>query len=224
MSEILDSYERFIKTFKINKEELYEFGISETILPPIELVSQYWEDLKKRIFNNGVVTIRGYGRDAKGTSLYFGLYKHIMNNENIKKDATNNNGPQRIISKLTGYKRNVNLFNYQVSHIFGKTKNIFLFEAPWNIAFVPKIIDPFTGHETMGIWPKEYQVKFSTYASEIYGEFINDYNQLVTEANIVDGILEYISELKNQLGMTMEVLRFEKDVQVELSTIGMYIH
>lgn len=64
---------------------MYEFRINETILPPIKLVAQYWDDLKKRIFSNGEVTIRGYGRDAKGTCLYLGLYKYLMNNENVKK-------------------------------------------------------------------------------------------------------------------------------------------
>ncbi|AET69328.1 hypothetical protein Desor_3879 [Desulfosporosinus orientis DSM 765] len=95
--------------FNIDKDEMYQFGITETILPPIDLVAQNWEEVKKRIFNN----------------------------TNVKKDATNSVEPQKIISRLTGYKRNTNLFNYQVSHIFGKTKNIFLFEAPWNIALVP---------------------------------------------------------------------------------------
>jgi len=108
--------------------------------------------------------------------MYLDMYKCILNNENVKKDATNNLELQKIISQLTGHKRNVNLFNYQVSHIFGKTKNVFLFEALWNIALVPKIIDPFTGHETKGIWSVEYQKKFSAYASEIYVEFIDEYN------------------------------------------------
>jgi len=219
MLDKMDSYERFLRTLNIDKNELFEFGISETILPPIDLVAQSWGDLKKRIFNNGVVSIRGYGRDAKGTSMYIDMYKYILNNENVKKDATNNLEPQRIISRLTGYKRNINLFNYQVSHIFGKTKNIFLFEAPWNIALLPKIIDPFTGHETKGIWPEEYQEKFSDHASDIYAEFIDDYNDLITKSKIDDGIKVYIRELKNKEGSTREIIQFEKDVMNELTPI-----
>ena len=207
--------------FNIDKDEMYQFGISETILPPIDLVAQNWEELKKRIFNNGAVKIRGYGRDAKGTELYIGLYKQLFNNTNVKKDATNNIEPQKIISRLTGYKRNRNLFNYQVSHIFGKTKNIFLFEAPWNIALVPKIIDPFTGHETKGIWPKEYQEKFLSYSSELYKEFIEEYNHLISGTDVIEGITDYINNLKEQTAMTKEVLQFEKDVIGELSIIEM---
>lgn len=44
MKEKRDSYERFIKTFDIDKIKLYEFGINDTILPPIELVAEYWEN------------------------------------------------------------------------------------------------------------------------------------------------------------------------------------
>ncbi|MHC1731946.1 MAG: hypothetical protein AB9888_07975 [Bacteroidales bacterium] len=205
--------------FNIDKDELYEFGINETILPPIDLVAENWENLKKRIFNNGKVSIRGYGRDAKGTALYLGLYKYLFNNGNVKKDATNNVEPQKIISRLTGYKRNINLLNYQVSHIFGRTKNIFLFEAPWNIAFIPKIIDPFTGHETKGTWPLEYQERFYTYSREIYKEFIDEYNQLITRSDISEGIVKHIDNLKKKEGLTKEVLQFEKDALVELSSI-----
>lgn len=220
MPDTIDSYQKFIEAFNIDKEELYSFGIRETILPPIEKVSQHWEELKKRVFNNGTVRIRGYGRDAKGTHLYTGLYKHLFNNENVKKDGTNNAVPQKIISQLTGYKRNCDLFNYQVSHIFGKTKNIFLFEAPWNIALVPKIIDPFTGHETKGVWPEEYQERFLAYAGEKYAAFIAEYNQLISRPEIIEGMLEYIDGLKKIDGSTKEILQFEKDVMLELTPIG----
>jgi hypothetical protein len=219
MLDIKDSYQNFFETFNINKDELYEFGIRETILPPIDQVTLIWEELKKKIINNEKVTIRGYGRDAKGTNMYTDLYKHLFNNENVQKDPTNNAVPQKIISQLTGYKRNVNLFNYQVSHIYGKTKNIFLFEAPWNIAFVPKIIDPFTGHETKGLWPEEYQARFIEFATDRYINFIDEYNELISSPEIVQGILEYINNLKRFEGETKRILQFEKDVMLELSPI-----
>lgn len=223
MKEIVDSYDRFLTKFNINKDELYQFGISETILPPIDLVAKRWDELKNRIYNNGTVRIRGYGRDAKGTDLYIGLYRYLFENTNVKKDSSNNAEPQKIISQLTGYKRNTDLFNYQVSHIFGKTKNLFLFEAPWNIAFVPKLIDPFTGHETKGVWPKEYQKLFLEYASGIYGKFIEEYNQIISRDVIIEGISAYIDTLKSQDSISRDILlQFEKDVRNELSVIDVY--
>ena len=198
--KVIDSYERFMRNFNIGKDDFYKFGINETILPPIDLVRKNWEDLKKRVFNNGSVKIRGYGRDAKGTELYIGLYKHVFNNYNVTKDPTNNAEPLRIITELTGYKRNKNLFNYQVSHIFGKTKNILLFEAPWNVAFIPKLYDPFTGHEAKGIWPEEYQDRFLSYICIEYKEFIDEYNQIILEAKILSKVSEYILNCKRQAG------------------------
>ncbi|MEH6957593.1 hypothetical protein [Neobacillus drentensis] len=154
--------------------------------------------------------------------MYTGLYKYIYNNEYVKKDPTNNAVPQKIISQLTGYKRNTNLFNYQVSHIFGKTKNIFLFEAPWNSALVPKIIDPFTGHETKGVWPEEYQARFSEYATEKYSDFIDEYNELISKSQVSQGIEVYIANVRRSEGETKRILQFEKDVMLELAPIKNY--
>ena len=82
-----------------------------------------------------------------------------------------------------------------------------------------KIIDPFTGHETKGTWPLEYQERFYTYSREIYKEFIDEYNQLITRYDISEGIVNHIDNLKKKEGLTKEVLQFEKDALVELSTI-----
>lgn len=219
MLEKIDSYEKFIKKFNIDKNDLFEFGIRETILPEKDLVDQNWKELKKRIYNNGVVSIRGYGRDAKGSYLYTDMYKEIFNNENIKKDGASNTEPTKIISELTGYKKNKTLFNYQVSHIFGKTKNIFLFEAPWNIAYIPKIIYPLTGHETKGFWPQEYQKLFIANITQKYAEYIDEYNNLITQPEIKEKINLYLQNLKTRENSTKEILRFEKSVMEELAPI-----
>jgi hypothetical protein len=217
--EAMDSYDRFLSHFNINKEDLYEFGLNETIFPPYEKVDTYWKDLKDRIFNNGKVYIRGYGRDAKGTELYIELYKHLFNNTNIHKDPTNNLIPQKLIQELTGYKRNENLFNYQVSHIFGLTKNVFMFEAPWNIVWVPKLIDPFTGHETKLHWPVEYQKAFLTMVSKKYKAYIDDFNNIVEKESITEGIKEYCEFLKVKNGHSRLLDQFQSDALKEFDQI-----
>jgi hypothetical protein len=214
-----DSYERFLTHFNIKKEDLYMFGLNETIFPPYEKVETYWRDLKDRVFNNGKVYIRGYGRDAKGTELYIGLYKHLFNNTNIHKDPTNNLIPQKLIQELTGYKRNENLFNYQVSHIFGKTKNVFMFEAPWNIDCVPKLIDPFTGHETKGQWPVEFQHVFLEMVNRKYKPFIEDFNHIVEKYKITERIKEYCEFLKVKDGHSKVLEQFQSDALKEFENI-----
>lgn len=156
----MDSYIKFFQNFGIDINSAFSWGIENTIFPSMDIVEKAWRELLAKITNNQTVYIRGYGRDAHATHLYFDFYKYLFNNECVKKDPTNNAIPQRNIEKFTGLKRNRDIFNYQVSHIFGRTKNIFLFEAPWNIAYVPKIMDPFTGHEAKGDLPLKYQAMF----------------------------------------------------------------
>lgn len=194
----LDSYQIFAKTFNITKSDFYKFGLDETIYPKDELIDVYWTELKDRLFNNNRVYIRGYGRDAKGTDLYKEFHLNIFGNQNIFKDPTNNSVPQRLIESLTGLKRNEHLFNYQVSHIFGMTRNGLMFECPWNIVLVPKIIDPLTGHESKGDWQKEYKEIFMNYIHSKYAKYIEDYNQICIKLDFQGKIEKFVLEkLKN---------------------------
>ena len=107
------------------------------------------------------------------------MYKDVFRLD-IKFDSTNNDQPSRKIQKLTGYRKNKTIFNYQVSHVFGKTKNIYCFTAPWNIVFIPKILDPLTGHEAIG----DYVIEFKRlFWNKIYTKFeveVNNYNEIIS--------------------------------------------
>lgn len=193
-SKAVDSYECFLKKFNIIKSDFYKFGLEETIYPPTEEIEEYWNELKKRVLNNEKVYIRGYGRDAHGTELYKKFHIKVFGNEKIFKDSTNNSKPQRLIEKLTGFRRKKTLLNYQVSHIFGMTRNALMFEAPWNIALVPKIIDPLTGHESNGMWAKEYQELFFKNMHNKYAKYIDEYNLIASKYNFENKIKEFVSE------------------------------
>ena len=191
-----DSYEKFLKNFGINKKAFYDFGLESTIYMPDEKVAQYWEVLKKRVLKNEEVFIRGYGRDAKGTNIYINFHKEVVGNERIIKDPTNNTRPQKLVEELTGLKRKKQLLNYQVSHVFGMTRNAFMFEAPWNIVLVPKIIDPLTGHESNGEWAEEYQKLFYERIHDKYRKYICEYNQLIMELSIQEKIKDFVEGLE----------------------------
>lgn len=208
-----DSYYDFMNYFHVKPKDLFAWGMEATIFPKVEAVEDEWEDLKRRVFHNEAVSIRGYGRDAHGTDLYINFYKYIFKNEHIKKDPSNNTSPQRIIKKVTGYTRNKDIYNFQVSHIWGHTKNVLLFEAPWNICYTPKIIDPFTGHETKGDLPEEFQKYFRNYAQKKYRKFIDDYNTIIHRYDIQRYLLEYC----NKEGIDDE--RFVNEALAELSEI-----
>ncbi len=218
-STIIDSYQDFLAHFKIDRTSFFEWGISSTVFPPIDRVSCEWENLKSRIFTNQTVYIRGYGRDAHGTQIYKNFYAKLLGNTHVEKDPTNNAFPHRRIQQMTGLKRNNNIFNYQVSHIWGHTKNVFMFEAPWNICYTPKIMDPFTGHETHGIWPLEYQKLFIAKANELYRPFVDEYNQILNTLDVKTQLQEYILSLDGLISKK-ELVQFSKDAARELSPIA----
>lgn len=208
-----DSYYDFMNHFSIKPKELFNWGKKATIFPEKSIVRSEWDNLKYRVFNKGEVRIRGYGRDAHGTQLYIDFYKHLFSNENIKRDSNSNYRPRKNLEKMVDLRRNKDIYNYQVSHIWGHTKNVFLFEAPWNICFTPKIIDPLTGHETKGDLPEEFQMYFQQYARKKYKEFIDDYNSIIGEYDIE---LE-LDKFCKANGIDDE--RFKKDALKELSPI-----
>lgn len=218
----MDSYKLFMENFNISKEDLFDWGIENTIFPKGEVVEEFWEILKYRIINGDKVYIRGYGRDAHGTELYRGLYGYIFGNINVIKDPTNNAIPQKNVQNLTKRKRNIEIYNYQVSHIFGRTKNIFMFEAPWNVCFIPKIMDPFTGHESKGEWPVEYQDRFIKKAVSLYEKYIMDYNSLLEKYQVQEKTNEYINKLYT-LREKKEVNQFKKDCEKEMEPILMRV-
>lgn len=194
----LDAYQEFTNYFHIDKDELFAWGIATTIFPPVEKVEEEWERLKKRIFENEKVYIRGYGGSGHGSYLFQEFYKVVFGNTKITRDP-NNMIPHKTIERLTGLKRNRDIFNYQVSHIWGHTKNPFFFEAPWNICYTPKLIDPFTGHESKGLWPEEYQKIFFAKAAEQYAPFLEDYENVMRGYNMEQEIITYIKSLRGKV-------------------------
>lgn len=96
-----------------------------------EIAKQECVILKNRIFTGEEVFMRGFGRNAAGTSLFQLFYSIFLEHQRVYKDPTNNTIPTKLLRNWTGYSKSGGkdyspLRNYQVSHIFGKTKNIFL--------------------------------------------------------------------------------------------------
>jgi hypothetical protein len=227
-----DSYQEFLEELKINKEDFFQFGLNKVIYIDNEKVRKNWDNLKSRVLNNGEVFIRGYGRDAKGTDMFIDLYKHMFRNNNIRKDGTNNQRPTKLIEELTGYKKRgakCNIRNYQVSHIFGRTKNPYCFTAPWNIVYIPKIVDPFTGHEAQGPIAQEFFTLFKQQSMERFKEYIDEFNEIVTSELIQEKFEEYINLLETsakkiddeiEYKKTLKAIeRFKKDFSSEFSPI-----
>jgi hypothetical protein len=220
-----DSYIRFFSEGYITKEQFFEFGLKETIYPPYEKVEKEWEILKRNIVSNKPVFIRGFGRDANGTHLFQELYKRVLGNDSVKKDPTNNAEPTKIIRNLTGYSKSKNskfelIRNYQVSHVFGRTKNIYTFTAPWNIVYMPKMLDPFTGHEAKGDMIDEYTILFQQQGYKQFSKLIENYNHIITEQAFRDKLNTGLQELSNDSSFdSKDIDKLAKAVEDEFKPI-----
>jgi len=220
-----DSYLRFFSAGYISKEQFFEFGLKETIYVSADKAEREWELLKKRIYGNEKVFIRGFSRDANGTHLFQELYKHLVGNKSVAKDSTNNAEPTKIIRELTGYSKIKNarhepIRNYQISHIFGRTKNVFAFTAPWNIVYMPKILDPFTGHEAQGELIDEYTDLFQRQGYQRFGRLIDDFNQLISSADFLDRLKTSLNAMASDSSFTQQDMeKLRKSVSEEFAPI-----
>jgi hypothetical protein len=219
-----DAYERFFEYFGIDFEEVIKFGVEkDTIYPDSKKIQQRWEKLKKNVLCNKEVYIRGYGANQAHTDLYKRLYEILLGNKNVQGDPRTNTMPTRLLEEITGYLRNgnnPNIRNYQVSHIFGKTKNPFLFTAPWNIVWKPKIFDPFTGHEAQGDLTQRYRESFLKKVKDLYKDYIKDYNELASKYFSDEELNKALAEIKKSEKIEERVFnRFRRSVRQELETI-----
>ena len=207
MSVTRDAYQKFFNHFHIQTDELIKWGIGNTIFSPLEKVKKQWKTLLERIFNNEEVAMRGFGRDAIKTAIYIEFYEFVFKNERIKKDPTNNAKPKATIAELTGFRINKDIANYQISHIWGHAKNIFLFEAAWNYCYTPKVMDPFTGHEAKGQLAEEYQDALRKHAFSLYWDCIREYNSLLQEYHMVGNIDEFLEHTSKYDEKTKRIFR-----------------
>jgi hypothetical protein len=220
-----DSYEQLFSRGLISKDQLFEFGLSETIYVDVKKAQIEWESLKDKIQFGQEVFIRGFGKNAKGTHLFQKFYENLIGNDNIVKDPTNNAIPTKLLRKWTGYsKSGGNSFkpirNYQISHVFGKTKNVYCFTAPWNIVYVPKIIDPFTGHEAQGSYVDEYAQLFKKETFKRFRTIIEDFNQIISNTEFQSHIKTAVGLMRYEKGVTSnDIEKLEKAIKTEFSPI-----
>ena len=215
-----DSYQDFIDRFGIDKQSFYQFGLQSIISADVVTAEAQYQQVKEKLLNNAKLVIRSYGGKGVHSNLYLDLYRYLFGNNNLGIDPTNNSAPRRNISAATGYRINKNLLNYQVSHIWGKTKNPILFESVWNICFVPRLYDPFTGHEASGGWNEEFIPLLNHFVFDKFEALISDYNQFVVENNIQSKINAFVDTLLSNARHSTELIsRFRYDALNEWSLL-----
>ncbi len=63
--------------------------------------------------------------------------------------------------------------------------------------YIPKILDPFTGHEAKGEAVEEFTKLFQRMVFDRFKEQIEDFNSIMADQNFIDKIAGALSKMKN---------------------------
>jgi len=215
---MIDAYEALIPEY-ISQEEFFRFGLEQTIYIPDDKVHEGWKRLKEDIKANKPLFMRGV-KDAVGNQLFFEFYTRVLKNEQVKKDPSNTQTPTKIMESLSGYKKSKDLRNYQLTSIFGRSKNILCFNAPWNITYTPNILDPLLGVDARGKLADEYKSVFQEHCYKKFKPYIDEFNEMMTNTHFLRETDEYLHNLyDNSMNKKEAVELFEVSLREEISPI-----
>ena len=216
---MIDAYEQMIPEY-ISKEDFFRFGVEKTIYIPDSKVKEEWAALKKKIEAGKTVYMRGM-KNSVDNQLFYDFYKELFKNEQVKKDPSNTQNPAKVIETLTGYKKSKDLKNYQLTSLFGKSKNIFAFTAPWNMAYIPNILDPLLSNEARSDLAKEFQAYFLQHNLEKFKPYVDEFNKLVTNPHFLRQVDDHFHTLYDNVYFDNEiVMKFEPIFREEFSPIN----
>ena len=215
---MLDSYEALIPEY-ISKEDFFRYGVEKSIYVPDEKVALEWKKLKEKINSNKPLFIRGQ-KESSANHLFFDFYAKIINNDQVSKDPSNTQSPAKTIEALTGLKKSKDLRNYQLSSIFGRGRNIYCFTAPWNLVYIPKILDPLMSDEARGDLALEFQTYFKEHAIKKFKPYIDEFNKMVTDRHFLQSIDDHCKRLyENHLHDRNAIVQFETRIHEEFAPI-----
>lgn len=215
---MLDSYEAFIPEY-ISKEDFFRFGVEKSIFIPDSKIKVEWENLQKRLKSNKPVFVRGPKTSAENQML-FDFYKRVFSNEYVKKDPSNTQNPAKIMEDLSGYKKSKDLKNYQLYSPFGKGRNALAFCAPWNLVYIPKILDPLLNEDASGKLALEFKQYFLEYAYTKVKSYVDEYNKIVSNDHFRRSLNDYFRIMyENTYQDKIAVRKFEEMIEEEFDII-----
>lgn len=215
---MIDSYELLLSQY-ISKEDFFKFGLEKTIYIPQDKVEAEWQSLKKNITNNKTVFIRGF-KSSASMHMAFDFYTKVFENKQVKKDPSNTQNPSKIIEKLTGYKKTKDLKNYQLASVFGRSRNILAFCAPWNIVYIPSILDPLLSADANTALALEYKKAFAKHSYEKFKPYIDEFNEMVSNYQFQRSMDEYFQKLFDDGHFDKkEMTTFEETIREDFAPI-----
>ena len=214
----MDAYDILLQKLQLSESDFAEFGLKSILYVEFEIKKTQWEEIKKTASSkDSLLYIRKYGQQGLNSNWFKTLYVSIFECQIIE-DPTNNKYPSQTLNKYTPYRKNsisqntkfTPIFNYQISHLFGRTKNPLLFTSLWNLAYIPRHFDPFTGHESKGKISETIRNAFKKRTFEENVFFIEDYSRFYNEyihpklAQAIENVRVEYSLNENQLKQFIE--------------------
>jgi hypothetical protein len=178
---MIDSYVQLFQL--LPKKKFFKFGLDNMKCIPEKVALEMWKELLCKIdTKHSKLFIRGLGRNGQQNDLMVKMYREVFDLR-VNIDKTNNQKARLVLEKGTKLRKQENIVNYQVSHVFGRTKNVYCFTSPWNIVYIPKVLDPFTGHEAQGKYVKVFQRLFRMKVYNSYESSIEEFNKRMIKAH-----------------------------------------
>ncbi|HFI2432212.1 TPA: hypothetical protein ACGO1Y_001492 [Streptococcus suis] len=223
----IDGYFTFIEHFlpdiKIENlaDELWKYA-EKNLYKIDDRKDEVWNGLKASIENNmQEVSVRTFGDKGKiqTKEILEEFYLFVFDGKSIIKiDPSNNSKATSVLNKFTNYTKNKEhkskniLQNYQVSHVFGKTLNCYAFTALWNILYLPKILDPLTGHESKGALTQQFTLLLQGYMKKNYRNQIEEFNEIMKKTFLpkIEEFRGRKDELDKKYGSEMVDKLFDK--------------
>lgn len=181
---ILNSYEGVIREYGITEERFYEVGIKMCLFAPREAAREDWRRLRARFIT----------REKPGMMMRMVVheewlrvfYRELFSLELVK-DPDGNQAPNTALCELLGIRKPL---NYVCVHIYGGTNNPLLFNALFNVCYIPAIYAPLTtdNRHKMTELHREFRRRFMARVEEMYGEMIGEYNELLSEMDVLSKI------------------------------------
>ncbi len=215
---MIDSYDILLNEY-ISKEDFFKFGLEKTIYIPQDKAEKSWKKLKDNLNNNKTVYMRGF-KDSSSTRIASTFYSALFNNEYTKKDPSNTQNPAKTIEELSGYKKSKDLKNYQLASVFGRGRNVLAFTAPWNIVYIPSVLDPLLSSDNNSALATEYQELFKSYVYNRFKTQINEYNDIVTNHHFMRTMDEFFERMFEDGFYDREIIgKFEDIVREDFKAI-----
>lgn len=193
-----ESYQEFFDAFGILPNAVCEFGLEHSVFAEPDMALEQWRELTTALLNNARLPIRAITGNVQDREFQFykRLNGYLFENHSLHHDCTGNYYPRRNLERAVGWHATIRprtetgvLVNFQTSHVLsGRTHNPLLYSAVWNIAFTPKIIDPFTGDEAHGPVAEMFRTAFLSKIRARFSVCIEEYNRFVGERDIANRI------------------------------------